>query len=575
VAEERADLTSRLRLTAKVEEDGSLVLRLPKAFAGLAVGVSLEPLDGLEEEDEHSQRRQRQHDVFLDIVRSPALGAGHVPDAMRAVTEGACRALAIERASVWLYDRRRTRLECADLFEWSDLRHTDGLALALADFPAYFAALESDELIVADDAHTDPRTSAFSTPYLTPRGIASMLDVPIRLRGQTVGCLCLEQVGDPRRWTSEDRTAASYLGHMAALALEMGERARAENSLEASHSLLIATLESTAEGILAVDADERIVRFNSRFIDMWDVPDSVLTDTDVTSLRHYLASQTVDPEGYERRCAELVRNESAEGYDVIEHRDGRVLERYSKPQWMGLSAAGRVWTFRDVTERRDAERRLSLEREKADTLLRNILPIAIAERLKESSAQIADSFADVSVLFADIVGFTAFSATISAEGLVGLLNDIFSEFDVLADHHGVEKIKTIGDSYMAVAGLPTLRDDHADRAAGLALDMQASIARIARARNITMELRVGIHSGPVVAGVIGIKRLIYDLWGDTVNTASRMQSHGVAQGVQVSAATRERLSPRFVCEDRGMLDVKGKGLMQTYLLKGADGTARP
>ncbi len=556
-----------IRFKTTVADDGTLVIRLPPALAGSSVHVVVDGSRVDDDDDDDSRRRRQQKDVFLELVRSPALNLGNVPEATRAITEGACRAVAVERASVWLYDRRRTALECVDLYQWSRDDHSSGFTISTEDFPDYFAALENDDLISAPNAGTDPRTAAFQEGYLAPNDIRSMLDVPIRLRGQTVGVLCLEQVGTERRWTAEDRTAASYLGHMAALALEMGERARAENALEASHSLLLATLESTAEGILALDGKGKIVRFNSRFIEMWDVPDSVLTAVDTSALGEFLAAQTTDPERHAKRSTSLALDLDAESYEVVELTDGRVFEWHSKAQRMGPSSIGRVWSFRDVTERRVAEQRLREEREKADALLRNILPVAIAERLKESSAQIADSFSDVSVLFADMVGFTAFSATISPEALVSLLSDVFSRFDVLAERHGVEKIKTIGDSYMAVAGLPTPRADHADAAAALALDMQRTIREIAGARGIDIELRIGIDSGPVVAGVIGIKRLIYDLWGDTVNTASRMQSHGIAQGIQLSLATRERLSGRFYCVERGVLEVKGKGPMRTFLLE--------
>lgn len=209
---------------------------------------------------------------------------------------------------------------------------------------------------------------------------------------------------------------------------------------------------------------------------------------------------------------------------------------------------------------------LQAEQEKSERLLLNILPRAIAERLMEGEETIAEQFNEASVLFGDICGFTEFSAASSPRELVELLNEIFSGFDALADKHGVEKIKTIGDAYLAVAGLPVARADHAEATAALALDMLVEIERFRKARGVPLEMRIGIHSGPVVAGVIGKKKFSYDLWGDTVNTASRMESHGAPGRIHVSQATHDRLASGHRFEERGEIAVKGKGSMATYFL---------
>lgn len=190
----------------------------------------------------------------------------------------------------------------------------------------------------------------------------------------------------------------------------------------------------------------------------------------------------------------------------------------------------------------------------------------IAERLKSSNATIADAFSDVTVLFADIVDFTPLAAQIEAAALVELLNEVFSRFDRLVERHGLEKIKTIGDSYMAVAGLPVARADHAWAAAEMALGMQAAMGEPVCGQYV--QIRIGLHSGAVIAGVIGEKKFIYDLWGDTVNTASRMESHGVSQRIQVSATTYDLLDNSHMFETRGEIDVKGIGAVSTYLLRG-------
>lgn len=225
-------------------------------------------------------------------------------------------------------------------------------------------------------------------------------------------------------------------------------------------------------------------------------------------------------------------------------------------------------TVANITARKQAEEALRIEQEKAELLLLNILPKPIADRLKQNPQSIADSFADVTVLFADLVNFTRLSEQISPTELVERLNRIFSAFDVLAEKHGLEKIKTIGDSYMVVGGLPMVRPDHAEAIAEMALDMISEIIRFNAEYKQAFNIRLGINTGPVVAGVIGIKKFIYDLWGDTVNTASRMESHGVPGCIQVTEVTYQRLQNQYLFEARGVIPVKGKGEMMTYFLRG-------
>ena len=209
---------------------------------------------------------------------------------------------------------------------------------------------------------------------------------------------------------------------------------------------------------------------------------------------------------------------------------------------------------------------LERERERCERLLLNVLPAPIAERLKTDPAPIADRFPEASVLFADLVGFTELSAGMAPEDLVTLLNDLFTAFDQVAERHGLEKIKTIGDAYMAVCGVPLPRADHLERIADAAVEMLAVAAARASGAARPVALRVGIDTGPVVAGVIGERKFIYDLWGDPVTMASRMESHGVAGAIQVTARAGERLRARYALTARGAIEVKGRGRMETYLL---------
>ncbi len=204
----------------------------------------------------------------------------------------------------------------------------------------------------------------------------------------------------------------------------------------------------------------------------------------------------------------------------------------------------------------------------SESLLHNILPVKIANRLKLKQQTIADSFRSCSVLFVDIVGFTTFSEKMPPEKLVALLNQIFTELDNLADKYGLEKIKTIGDAYMIVAGVPEYRVDHAEAVGEFALETTKVINMVARQTGINLQLRIGINSGPVVAGVIGKRKFSYDLWGDTVNTASRMESHGVPGKIQVSQNTYDLLKGKYIFEERGKIEIKGKDTLPVYFLKG-------
>ncbi len=211
------------------------------------------------------------------------------------------------------------------------------------------------------------------------------------------------------------------------------------------------------------------------------------------------------------------------------------------------------------------------EKKVSERLLLNVLPRSIAERLKLDHTNIADSFPDVTVLFADIVEFTKLSENMGPERLVALLNAVFALFDNIADHRGLEKIKTIGDAYMAVAGVPVPATDHAARAAHMALDMIVALNIFNQENSCHLQVRIGLHTGAVVAGVIGKRKFIYDLWGDAVNIASRMESQGVAGRVQVTEATRKKLGEPFRCEERGAIEIKGKGEMQTWFLSEVPG----
>ena len=236
---------------------------------------------------------------------------------------------------------------------------------------------------------------------------------------------------------------------------------------------------------------------------------------------------------------------------------------------MGVTVSAFVMLGYFVEQRERARAALELERERSERLLLNVLPSAIARRLKEKDDVIAEHYDDVSVLFADLADFTEHAMVLPAVELVALLDRIFTAFDEVADAYGVEKIKTIGDAYMVAGGLPEPRPDHLQAIALTALAMREELERVAHETGHSwLAVRIGIDSGPAVAGVIGRRKFIYDLWGDTVNTASRMESHGLTGEIQVTERVAAALREQFVIRPRGTVAVKGKGLMQTFLLTG-------
>lgn len=251
----------------------------------------------------------------------------------------------------------------------------------------------------------------------------------------------------------------------------------------------------------------------------------------------------------------------------------KVQDKVKGLQLGAVDYVSKPFQFEEVVARVDTQMELKRAREelksmhqKADSLLLNILPQSIADRLKESERNVVDSFPESTIMFCDLVGFTAMASKTTPGKLVDFLNGIFSEVDLLVEKYGLEKIKTIGDAYMVAGGVPDYRADHASAVACFALELVERLPQLANRLKQPVKLRVGIHSGPVVAGVIGEKKFAYDLWGDTVNTASRMESTGNENKIHISQVTRDLLGECYEYEKRGSVSVKGKGEMETYYL---------
>lgn len=558
------------------------------------------------------QRLRRQSNALLELTKHRTRTGGDLYLAIQEISEVAARTLEVERASVWFYNEEYTAIFCFDLYEQSSGNHRSEMPVFVSEYPQYFQALTAERILAIDDTKTDPRTQELAINYLVPLGIVSLLDAPIRLAGKIVGVICIEHISNPRQWALEEENFAASLADFVALAMEESERKRAEAELQkaneelemrveertaalqaSNHQLRIeiqerqqatealrvaeakyrSIFENVTEGIFQTSPDGRFLSANPALARIlgYGNPEELMHR--VTDIRNQLY---IDPKRRDDFIHAIANSGAVSDFESLAYSTGGNVIWISENARAVYDENGQILyyegTVQDITTRKIVAEALRYQREESEQLLLNILPKPIAERLKLNESVIADSFPEATVMFADIVGFTQLSAQISAKQLVELLNQIFSLFDQLADKHGLEKIKTIGDAYMVVGGLPTPRHDHAEAIAEMALDMQAAVVQFNNELNIPcpepLRIRIGINSGPVVAGVIGLKKFIYDLWGDTVNTASRMESQGIPGCIQITTSTYQLLKDRhkYDFEQRGPIEVKGKGLMTTYLM---------
>lgn len=338
----------------------------------------------------------------------------------------------------------------------------------------------------------------------------------------------------------------------------------------------MATVDAIPQLVCLLNADGVVIRANQT-VENWglawmsEAPGKTLADL----------MRVVYPRAAERIQAawRVAQKRIAKGFEFeVEIRDEQTGHHFSvhfQPTDPFDESVAQLSSFaavsiQDTTDRKQLELALEASYQETERLLFNTLPEPIVKRLKAGEETIADSYENVSVLFADIVGFTVLANQLDPYALVTMLNDIFSTFDNLVTQHGLEKIKTLGDGYLVVSGMPEPDDDHANAALNLALAMFEAMPAINARYQSDLNLRIGINSGPVVAGVIGKHKYAYDLWGDTVNVASRMESQGITGQIQITGATYQQLSQRAAWQERGLIDVKGKGTIKTYLLNPHD-----
>ncbi|NET56507.1 MAG: urea ABC transporter substrate-binding protein [Symploca sp. SIO2E6] len=351
------------------------------------------------------------------------------------------------------------------------------------------------------------------------------------------------------------------------VARDITERKLAEETIRQAEEKYRSIFENAICGIFQTTIDGRYLSVNSSLARMYGYSSPEEMMAHLTDIQHQLY---VNPNRRNELIATLERDGAVFNFEYqVYRKDGSIIWSCGNTRAV-RDAHGNILyyegTVEDITMRKQAEEALRAEQEKSEGLLLNILPKTIAERLKQNQSAIAQQFEEATILFADIVGFTPLASSMSPTELVDLLNQIFSRFDRLTQQYGLEKIKTIGDAYMAVGGLPMPKSDHPQAIAQMALEMQREITRVTWNNSQPFRLRIGINTGPVVAGVIGVTKFIYDLWGDAVNIASRMESQGAPGRIQVTAATYERLKHQFLFEQRGEIEVKGKGKMMTYWL---------
>ena len=361
----------------------------------------------------------------------------------------------------------------------------------------------------------------------------------------------------------------------------ISERKQAEQAL----------LQSEARNRALIDAiPDLLLRVNAQGVYLTDAVGAnrlKAISGGTASLAQTTVQDSLPPEQAQQRMEAIQRALETKTLQVYEQRllvDGQWINEEVRVVVTGENEA--LVIVRDITDRKRAEEALRLanaeleqrveertaelrrEKERSEQLLLNVLPAEVAERLKHSHNSLADHFSEATILFADIVGFTSLARNLEPMQLVDGLNQIFSAFDHLTERYGLEKIKTIGDAYMVVGGLPLPSENHASAIAEMALEMQAHMQTLDHIFDKSLQLRIGIHTGQVIAGVIGIKKFAYDLWGDAVNIASRMESQGKPGYIQVTDATYHHLKDRYLCEPRGRILVKGRGDMHTYWLKG-------
>ncbi|XWK90319.1 MAG: adenylate/guanylate cyclase domain-containing protein [Phormidium sp.] len=520
---------------------------------------------------EISDRKKAEVKIRLLLAATQAISrAENFDSAIEVILHLICKTIGWDFGEAWIPNENRQVLECSpawyasepslEIFRQKSLNFTFPYNVGL---PGIIRIHRQPEWI--EDLRSESTETFSRQEIVVAAGLNCCFGVPIVLADEVLAILLFFK-------KSPTKIEPNLLELVNAVATQLGsliQRKRAEEALRLAEQRYHSIVENAVDGIFQTTPSGRYLSANPALAKIYgyDSPAELIAVLSDISHQLYL-----DPDRRQEFVNRIEKDHAVYGFEsLVRRKDGKVIWISENARAVRDSTGNLLYyegIVSDITVRKVAQEALRYQQEQAEKLLLNILPEPIAQKLKLGQSTIADSFENVTVLFADLVGFTELSANTSPQQLVENLNIVFSEFDLLAEQHGLEKIKTIGDAYMAVAGLPTSRPDHAEAAAEMALGMLVKIAEFNSKTGTSFSLRIGMNTGPVVAGVIGIKKFSYDLWGDTVNTASRMESQGIPGAIQVSNTTYQLLKGKYKLTKRGSIPIKGKGEMVTYLLTG-------
>lgn len=514
-------------------------------------------------------RRQSEAELRLLLATTQAVSRQEdVNSALQVVLRLVCISTQWDYGEAWIPNEEQTLMECSPGWYGNDVVVENSRQRSFQDLHRRrmnltFAlgvglvgktwltqqAIWIEDLEVASDIYVNPEVPL-------RWGLRAALAVPIILHDEVLTVLTFYR----RKVTKIEKSLIDLVNGVATQLGSLIQHKRTEEILHITQERYHSIVENAVEGIYQTTPDGHYISANAALARIYgyNSPEEM-----IIGLKNIQQQLYVDPQRRQEFIDLVETNNAVLGFESQVYKQDQQVIWISENARTVRDSKGKILyyegTVSDVTERK-------LAQDQTEKLLLNILPKPIAIRLQAKQEVIADSFSDVSVLFADLVGFTDFSGQKTPRELVELLNLIFSEFDQLTERHGLEKIKTIGDAYMVVGGLPMPRDDHDVAIARMAIDMQQAIRNFNTHNHQDLSLRIGINIGPVVAGVIGLTKFIYDLWGDTVNVASRMESSSIPGQIQVTEIVHQRLQSQFNFQERGSVSIKGKGEMTTYLL---------
>ncbi len=516
-------------------------------------------------------RQRAEEELFFLLSTTQAIAeASDFNSALSIILRSCCEAINWDFGEAWIPNNECTVLEYAQ--SWSASNSSleafipRSLAIKLAPnvgLPGRAWSSKQPEWI--EDVSVGTEQVFWRSEIAAESGLKASFAVPI-LVGEKV---LLVLVFFKKTATPAQKHLVELVNASAAQLASLIQRKQTEDALRIAEEKYHSIVENAVEGIFQSTPSGQYLSVNLALVRIYgyDSPEDLIDSIKDISRQIY-----VDPNHQQNFIAAMEADNKVKGFEsMVRRKDGEVIWISENTRAVRdfedklLYYEGKV---SDITDRKLIQEALKFQQQETERVLLNILPQPIVKQLQHRQIPIAEHFEEASVLFADIVGFTEFSNQKTPDELVSVLNIVFSKFDQLAQQYGLEKIKTIGDAYMVAGGLPISRPDHTEAIAQMALSMQAEMRDINLQIGEAFKIRIGINTGPVVAGVIGLSKFIYDLWGDTVNTASRMETTGIPGEIQVTTTTYEQLKEQFIFKERGRVSIKGKGDMMTYLLLG-------